>query len=393
MIGSLILLCALSSPPHIPPPVHFRLRVENGAASLDVLLWAEIYEGWVDAPSDEDAEMAPEAWRALRGETVQKELSDLLGVQVDGLEVTPRLTGLEFQEGLEINDFIPYVVLRTDLGAKGDPRAIELRVRSFAIAIRRMTRNIALNWDEGPESEIRRVLLEEDEPAFTWHAPARIVKPRVNWVPPAPPRLHLPLLSLAVIAMAFGSLWIRPELGYGWIKLIAGAGLAILLVPVGNHAMAHPWKTPAGVPDDQAIAIFETLHTNIYRAFDQDAAEAVYDTLARSVDEGLLETVYERVYEQLILRDEGGAVSRVRSVRHLETAVETPAEQRGTGFVLRTRWRVQGRVSHDGHQHTRTLTCEARYALAPGASGWRIRSEEILSTTREQEDIADFTGR
>jgi hypothetical protein len=143
------------------------------------------------------------------------------------------------------------------------------------------------------------------------------------------------------------------------------------------------------LPDTgQAVAIFEPLHANIYRAFDYVQPSEIYDALERSVDGALLDALYNDIYRGLILQEEGGALSRVQRVDSLGVEVESIgllADGR-PGFTLQHHWRVTGAVFHWGHSHYRTNEYRARYTVAAGGpesgGGWRIRGHQPLEQVR-----------
>ena len=69
----------------------------------------------------------------------------------------------------------------------------------------------------------------------------------------------------------------------------------------GAVSAAFAW--PTGPPAD-ARAVFEALHRNLYRAFEADTEDEIYDVLKQSVDASLLQEVYLDIYESLILREQ-----------------------------------------------------------------------------------------
>ncbi len=159
---------------------------------------------------------------------------------------------------------------------------------------------------------------------------------------------------------------------------------AFFLRDTGRFSVPSPFSSKRPLPDEQkALAIFLPLHANIYRAFDYSKESDVYDALSRSVDGRLLEGMYADIYKSLIQQEQGGALSRVRSVDPLETKIVKIAyEDESPAFRVETRWRVKGAVVHWGHTHERTNEYRARYDVALRSSGWRIAAVETLSQKR-----------
>jgi hypothetical protein len=134
----------------------------------------------------------------------------------------------------------------------------------------------------------------------------------------------------------------------------------------------------------QARAVFEPLHTNIYRAFDFTNQSDVYDSLARSVHGDLLDELYNQIHEGLVMQEEGGAVSEVQDLRLKDLLIESVGldDTGSPTFSARCQWEVDGAVFHSNHSHWRTNQYEARYGVAATASGWRIVAHEILAARR-----------
>lgn len=261
---------------------------------------------------------------------------------------------------------------------------------------------------EGRRGKI--ITFRPDEPQYVWHADeAAPVPAGLTEAPePQPVTLQLPAASLALAAAsAVGllGLWlrgVRPAVRWG--LPVVGLVLAAALTPVAHLTVELPWKRRLEPPTPRrATTLFETLLRNVYRAFDYDSDEAIYDTLARSVAGRELEKIYNDVYQSLILRDEGGAVARVQRVEVLEAeliegeapdfreasadAPDTAADDPDTpdAFQVRGRWRVHGIVRHWGHTHRRVNEFEARYTIAPRAGRWKIIETEILQQQRVPE--------
>jgi len=144
--------------------------------------------------------------------------------------------------------------------------------------------------------------------------------------------------------------------------------------------------TVVDLPDrDQAVQIFQELHTNIYGAFSEADESAVYDALSESVDGELLEKIYREIYGSLIAKEHGGVVSEILDVSAIDTEVvdEPVLDPAGVPrFQVRAVWEVNSVASHEGHSHLRSHQYEALYLLARGGDGWRIIDDRILRQRR-----------
>ena len=140
------------------------------------------------------------------------------------------------------------------------------------------------------------------------------------------------------------------------------------------------------LPDEEtATALFETLHRNIYRAFDYKSESDVYDALDRSLAPELIGTVYGEIYASLRMELEFAETLRceIRSVKVLETIPELPESPTEAAFDVVAGWEVIGTVRHWGHGHWRTNRYSARYRVRwAEEDGWRIGAVEVLDQER-----------
>jgi len=135
----------------------------------------------------------------------------------------------------------------------------------------------------------------------------------------------------------------------------------------------------------EAREIFAELHGNVYRAFDYETEDAIYEALARSVAGELLDDIYKEVYRSLVDRDSGGALCRIENVEILRSEMETVAEDSildHARFRMSCDWRVVGVVQHWGHAHRRTNEYGAVYTLESFEDEWRISGVEMRDQKR-----------
>jgi hypothetical protein len=175
--------------------------------------------------------------------------------------------------------------------------------------------------------------------------------------------------------------------------------IAIVLRDVAVLRVPAPFGNKAELPDAaQARAVFEPLHANIYRAFDYSKEGDIYDALARSVEGEYLEQLYRQVYESLVMRDEGGAMSRVQSGRaaQLRTARHPPrrgsarTRRRGGAGASKARSSTGGTTTCACTTTMRATPCSARSRA--GASPARGPGHTAQADAREPRD-ADSAAR
>ena len=153
----------------------------------------------------------------------------------------------------------------------------------------------------------------EDDPFQIWNPPeARPVIDPESVAPGLTPPLNLKLGWLLVI-LALARLALGTFESWGarvpWLVLLLVGFVAPLDVSV-----SHPLKPAIQLPKaEDSVALFETLHRNIYRAFDYEDEGQIYDILARSVNEDILPDLYDDVHESLMMKIEAVSYTHLRA--------------------------------------------------------------------------------
>lgn len=381
------------------PDVELRVAIEDDEVRLVIISNLALLDELCDVPRElpsalDDIE-APDAMDALF-ELFKKENQ----VSIDGAVVQPVAPRLETDFEVDRSK-LEYATQFPNYGA----RAV-LRMRLFMrYPVKSPPERVSVDWgifppnyalqmpeEETPPIELisrvagngleRVVKLDTESPRLIWHRDAEGGRARFAEVPAletqdAPPFPWLPAggAALALLGALFGPSSLRRGL-FG--------PLTVALVAYTAVTVARGPKVQLPT-EDEALAIFEPLHENIYRAFDYTDESDVYDALAQSVEGSLLETLYDDVYRSLVMQEEGGALSRVHEVRHTEMDVEdirVDAEDGRAGFVLNALWEVDGVVFHSDHAHSRTNEYRARYTVRGTEAGWRIGASEVLEQRR-----------
>jgi len=232
-------------------------------------------------------------------------------------------------------------------------------------------------------------LLTPQQPNYAWRsedAPKSPVDLRVK-TDVRRTTTTIPTLSILIL-LAGGSIvlfkW-RSTHRVRWVPLAATVWLSVIAWPHGQSRIASTTFI-APPSDEERLAIFETLHRNIYRAFDYTDEGAVYDALSQSVGGGMLESIYNDVYQSLIIREEEDALSKVVRVDMQGMKllpIEGDADMAGElPYRVQCKWEVDGLVSHFGHTHARTNAFEAVYTVVAIGNNWRIVDAEILQQRR-----------
>jgi hypothetical protein len=230
-------------------------------------------------------------------------------------------------------------------------------------------------------------LLTPQQPSFTWQAqdtPALAdlsVKTDVRRDMMYTPDLSVLILLVGGSVVFF--IW-RSKRRIHWAIVIVTVVLSAAALPFGTRLSTPTYINPPS--DEERLAIFETLHRNIYRAFDYTDEGAVYDALSQSVRGDMLEAIYHDVYQSLIIREEEDALSKVVRVQMQKMKllpIEDDADVVGElPYRVHCKWEVDGLVTHFGHTHARTNAFEAVYTVVAIGHNWRIIDAEILQQRR-----------
>jgi hypothetical protein len=252
--------------------------------------------------------------------------------------------------------------------------------------------------DHGRRSMIR---FTPNEPQFIWHA---ATDPGLDGelAIPVPPEPTPPLSTQQWVFSSGGTIMAillavlffreankprskRPRLA----RFAAWAwSLSAAMIVTGTWVIPTPGGESIVSSSEEASAIFQPLHANIYDAFGHLAKSDVYDALEQSVDGPLLDELYRTMHRSLIMKEHGGAVALVEAVRVTTFSLDDAGMlQRGgdsvTGFQCTATWEVDGVVSHWGHTHEQTNQYVAEFLIqAVPEAGWRITDVLLLDQQR-----------
>lgn len=350
--------------------------------------------------------LASEADAAAMRAALDAVVTPRAGAAVDGLEIKPLLREVGYVPptgvmGLPGADLMPPDVTATLVfPTKGRPRQAALTWRLFpedqTRALFGMPTALEVVAELDAYDENKLVVFSDEEPEIIWHAPRGAARERV-WPVVAelkPKTVDLPAASAAASAAAgLVVLCALARRGRASAVRWATAGAAALAGSVGAYALrgvalvpfTPPWAAARTPPTaEEARQVFETLQRNVYRAFEYKTESDIYDVLAQSVDGPLLDAVYNEVHQSLVLRDQGGAVARIKQVDTLATDVLNIGEDEAGRIAVQcsARWQVQGSVFHWGHLHSRTNEYSALYTLATAGEAWKITAVQVLSHKR-----------
>lgn len=395
--------------PQDGPHCDLKFRLGKDALVAEIAMNLVFLDWMVESKRESDERVDPSELGAL-GTRLLSYFSSQMPVTIDAVRVEPAIAALAANDPDEV--LLPLfpvsgwrglrkVSFELRYPVKSDPSTITVVWPAYppdllSVLPSKPPLEIAAEWTaDGLRSQI---LFTRGEPEYTWHRPTGGIDARLEAVPvPAAPQPLVPswaTLAFIVFGAGFGVASAARRkavtaLACGLVPAVA----VIVIRPAAPGFLAFGSRAPSSLGETAASRAFESLHANLYRAFDYEDERTIYDALSRSVSGQLLEETYLSVRRALVMEEEGGAMSRVVAVRPLVTTVEGEGEieidgRRVQAFTVSARWQVDGRVTHWGHSHDRTNEYDGRFTVAAEPDGWRIHDAEI---TRQER--VDTSGR
>lgn len=315
-------------------------------------------------------------------------------IKIDGIAVKPTVQRLDFY-GLDFKDF----------AQKGERKRVSVSNARVGIILSYSTKSppnsVELTWDMfnkyvwGAQTVVfaydqtHSQLFSPYQKTYQWSNPGRpavVPVDKVSQLLPPLRRWSIPLVSVASMGIGLLAALIlirRPLVASGFI--LVGAVLAAVLLPFGRIEVQNPLALSPRLDDAQARSVFETLHKNIYRAFDYRDEQSVYDSLEKSISGPLLEKTYLAIREGLVMQEQGGAVSHVTGVHIVDGKLLPPSSDAKDprAFDYQVVWDVDGTVEHWGHIHTRTNEYEGTFTVEPEGDAWKISALDVTGQKRK----------
>lgn len=309
-------------------------------------------------------------------------------VEVNGVSTKPKFDRIDFY-GLDIRDFAMQserrkvsmangrVGIIMSYSCDGMPQSASLTWDVFNEIVRSVDA-VVIAMDNVKQTQFSKFLenntyeWENEEPVFA--EPIETLRADVNlpiWI--SFPWLSAILLAGSVVSLLAGLVGrIR-----GNCIMVSGvlAAVAVVLIPFVKTDLYSPGTEPFAIAETEAEDVFQTLHRNMFRAFEYSNESKIYDELAQSVDGDLLRELYLELNDSLKIKEQGGAVAIIESVDFVsgkltENANEFPTEK--PGFTYRCEWDLAGTVEHWGHIHERKNHYDATFDVQAVDDAWKI---------------------
>jgi hypothetical protein len=351
-------------------------------------------------------------------EKIKAIFSDGNPVTIDGVVVQPRFKRIDFFR-LDSMDFakIPprqklsmyngRVGIIMSYSTKGIPNEVEIKWDNFNDALTTID-TVAIAYDQVEKIKFARYksadFKETDENIFVWKNTGRTL-------PPAPvaittlvdaaqkqKSMRQTILVVAVCLMVVtgltGLLLLKQKRSklmlsaVGLLFLLSTLTVIPVLLPTSFAGLAKRFGLHPELEEENARDVFAKLHKNMFRAFDYQREEDVYDALAKSVDGPLLTDSYLKIRKTLEMQTQGGAVSKIDKVELVDGSKSEPIAGKTVdypGFAFRCRWNLVGSVEHWAHIHQRTNKYDAIFHVEIVDGQWKITDQQIVD--EEQGDV------
>jgi len=335
-------------------------------------------------------------------ELIKGWLTDVNPTTINGVPVKPEFTRIDFY-GLDLKDFAKQADAQKVSLANGRVGII-MTYRTSDDAVR----DVSITWDKFHPSVVRKiqsvifgypeklerfefsVFNKAEDNVFTWKAdesalpkPAELVVAEI----PSIPQISLPVGTILCGLLAVFWLLLKRRSA---VKVAAALlFVGVVMWPFACVQTENPFRERPIVAAAEAREVFESLHSGAYRALDFGTESRIYEVLSTAVAGDLLETIYLQLRESLAMREQGGAVARVRSVNYdaAEQVLQKSENVAWPGFQFRSRWTVSGTVEHWGHVHERQNQFCALFSVEPRDGTWKITDMQI----EEQKSLSSKT--
>ena len=392
----LVALLALPCRAHDPgtPPLWIDAEIQKDGLRYDLFGRLDLLAPWLGLGAGAPfPEAAPE--RAATAAAVAREFESRNPVRLDGRQVPPTAVDAIVPEEYADDDGPTFVRVRMHYPSSGLPRRVSIEWQDFDLLETELRADVPVLLKYG--TRVATPTLTFAEPEITWHAKTarrRVVIDTASLETEPRGRVAVPVWSIVCVVLGLGAgsvQFARRRRGAAGVALLSSLAAAAALWQVGRVTIDDPFAERVGLPGPtQARQLFETLHSNVYKAFDASTEDEIYDLLAVSVAPGLLDELYGDIYESLVLRERGGAFAQVERVEHVSDDILLPEAPEGDGvpeFKVRWEWRVHCQMEHWSHRHRRRNEYEAIYTVRHDATGWKLADVEVLK--HERVDLAD----
>ncbi|MDW7692437.1 hypothetical protein R9C00_13125 [Flammeovirgaceae bacterium SG7u.111] len=314
------------------------IYIEDFEVRHEVLVPIAMAESWfpIERKNAEELTVAEQ-------EVARKQFEDFFSkqnpVEIDGKQVKPKVERIDFF-GLDFKDFAkqaepkPLDVAHARAGiilsypAKGAPQQVKMNWDSFNKNIRTL-KSVVYAYEDNSQAKFTRL-----SPSFKWENTGQSSVEEVKAL--------------------------RSEENEAW----------------------YSFFVDDEVDEEEADKISEALLGNIYKAFKYQTESEIYDALALSVEGDLLSKIYLDFKKNLVMQEQGGAISKVKSVEVVSGNKQDLTNEDENTFGYLCTWKVSGTVEHWGHIHERENEYMALFSIKDIDGAWKVVELKPLNQKR-----------
>lgn len=326
-------------------------------------------------------------------EGIRKWLKDENPVLINGTRVIPEFSRIDF-----------YSLNLSDFATQAAPQKVSMASGRVGIIMSYRTpddsvRDVSLVWNlyYSGMNKIPAVVISypnkmdrfefskfktAEQNTLSWQCPPDALPTPVQAVAAAPMSKPMLLIPVgAALALIIGAVIIVYVPG----RAIKSTTASLVLLAVIFHKplsikTENPFVAPPELTAEEAAATFNALHSGMYRSLDFGSEDRIYDVLATTVDGPLLEDLYLQLRQSLEVREQGGAVARIREITQDSGSVipRDKTKVAWPGFEYQATWTVAGTVEHWGHIHERQNQFEATFTIEPKDGEWKFTRMDIV---------------
>ncbi|MBY0586769.1 hypothetical protein K2X85_06310 [bacterium] len=313
-------------------------------------------------------------------------------ITIDGVKVAPLIDRVDFY-GLDFKDF----------AQKADQRRVSMVNARVGVILRYPCKSpperVEVAWDFFNKYVwgAQMVIFTDDknytqffspyQKTYLWSSPGRSALPTLDHVSQSLrplPTWSIPFASAAFVVVGIIGAVIgrtRPLRAAAFLSI--DLFVAALLWNQFRIEVPSPLATVPRLDSEEARSVFDRLLQNVYRSFDYQNDDQIYDALHRSLAGSILQKTYLAIKQGLVVMEQGGAQARVTKVSLIDGR-ESPAPGKDPrGFEYHATWQVEGTVEHWGHIHQRVNEYQANFSVEPVGDAWKITAMNVESDRRK----------
>ena len=372
-------------------PISTFIYAENYEVRKEIIIRPMDLQHWVDLDLENKSMISADQFESVKT-TAANYLMARDPILVDGNSIEPKLESVHFIQrtlrqtaildtptDLDINSATLGIIISYPVNALPDEVTMEWDLFNENIQ--------TIYASSADEAGGLPYFLSPDDHVLVWTnylTNPSIPKMVEIVLPDTTRRVALSLVSMGAFILLlfslFGMMLVKKKTRLlGALSLVAVVAM-IVGWPFAKQDVPLPGMSPPDVTTQQASEVLYGLLYNVYRAFDRNDEDYIYDNLALSIEGDMLSEVYLQTRKSMILENQGGIKIKVKDVSIEDLALTGMSED--GGFSASVQWTASGSVGHWGHIHQRTNLYKALFKVQPIEGAWKITYMDLQEETR-----------